>query len=49
MKARNVWEDLGDFVVNMQSDIYLPAPFNRPLVPADLGSVRDQDLHLYVG
>ena len=49
MKARNVWGDLGDFVINMQSDVYLPAPFTRPLEPADLwASLRDQDVHLHV-
>ena len=48
MKARNVWGDLGDFVVNMQSDIYLPAPFNRPLGPADLGPLYEIRTYTYM-
>ena len=48
MKARNVWGDLGDFIVNMQSDIYLPAPFTRPLEPADLGPPYEIRTYTYM-
>ena len=40
--------DLGDFVVNMQSDIYLPAPFTRPLVPAELGPLYEIRTYTYM-
>ena len=48
MKARNVWGDLGDFVVNMQSDVYLPAPFTRPLEPADFGPLYEMRTYTYM-
>ena len=48
MKARNVWGDLGDFVVNMQSDIYLPAPFTRLLEPADFGPLYEIRTYTYM-
>ena len=41
MKARNVWGTFGeDFVVNMQSDIYLPAPFTRPPGEAEFSPLQ---------
>ena len=48
MKARNVWGDLGDFVVNMQSDIYLPAPFTRPLDAAEVGPLYEIRTYTYM-
>ena len=48
MKARNVWGDLGDFVVNMQSDVYLPAPFTRPLEPAVFGPLYEMRTYTYM-
>ena len=48
MKARSVWGNLGDFVLNMQSDVYLPAPFNRPLEPADFGPLYEIRTYTYM-
>ena len=48
MKARNVWGSLGELVVNMQSDIYLPAPFTRPLEPAELGPLYEIRTYTYM-
>lgn len=42
MKSRNVWGSLGEeYLVNMQSDIYLAAPFARPLAEARLGPIYE--------
>ncbi len=48
MKASNVWGDLGELVVNMQSDIYLPAPFTRPLEEAEFGPLYEIRTYTYM-
>ncbi|MYC06917.1 MAG: NIPSNAP family protein [Chloroflexi bacterium] len=48
MNARNVWGCLGaEFLVNMQSDIYLPAPFMRPLGEAEFGPIYEMRTYTY--
>ena len=48
MHSRNVWGSLADeYVVNMQSDIFLPAPFMRPLGEAELGSIYEMRTYTY--
>lgn len=48
MNSRNVWGSLAaEFVVNMQSDIYLPAPFTRPLSEGELGPIYEMRTDTY--
>ncbi len=48
MHSRNVWGSLADeYVVNMQSDIFLPAPFTRPLGEVELGPLYEMRTYTY--
>lgn len=48
MHSRNVWGSLAaEYVANMQSDIFLPAPFMRPLGEAELGSIYEMRTYTY--
>ena len=48
MNSRKVWGSLGaDYLVNMQSDIYLPAPFTRPLREAASGPIYEMRTYTY--
>ena len=48
MQSRNVWGSLADeYVVNMQSDIFLPAPFMRPLGEVELGPLYEMRTYTY--
>ena len=48
MQSRNIWGELNaEFVVNMHQDIYLPAPFMRPLGEANLGPIYEMRTDMY--
>lgn len=48
MESRKVWGSLGaEYLVNMQSDIYLPAPFTRPIGEAEIGPIYEMRTYSY--
>ncbi len=48
VEAAGVWPpDTGPLIETMVSDIYLPAPFMRPLTPRDLGPIYEMRIYDY--
>ena len=48
MQSRDVWGSLAaEYVVNMQADIFLPAPFTRPLGEVELGPIYEMRTYTY--
>ena len=48
MQSRNVWGSLAaDYLVNMHQDIYMPAPFMRPLGESELGPIYEMRTYTY--
>ena len=48
MESRKVWGSLGaEYLVNMQSEIYLPAPFTRPIGEAEIGPIYEMRTYSY--
>ncbi|MDP6823835.1 MAG: NIPSNAP family protein [Dehalococcoidia bacterium] len=46
--ADGVWPpDNGDIILNMQSDIYYPAPFMKPLTPRKVGPLFELRIYKY--
>ena len=48
MQSRNIWGSLAaEYLVNMHQDIYMPAPFMRPLGEAKLGPIYEMRTYTY--
>ncbi len=48
VEEAGVWPpDTGEFVVSMQSEIFLPAPFMTPLAERDIGPIYEMRIYTY--